>query len=75
MQLSFISASSVNATGGELAPLDCSDGASVSSEKWVELQLSWEVGVMTRRNASLEIRHVTGRGWDLRRRMQQRFAS
>jgi hypothetical protein len=59
MQLSFISASSVNATGGELAPLDCSDGASVSLEKWVELQLSWEVGVMTRRNASLEIRHVT----------------
>jgi hypothetical protein len=57
--IAFISASSVNSTGGELAPLDCSDGASVALEKWVEPQLSWEVGVMTRRNASLEIRHVT----------------
>jgi hypothetical protein len=28
-------------------------------EKWVEPQESWEVGVMTRRNASLENRHVT----------------
>ena len=57
--IAFISASSVNSTGGELAPLDCSDGASVALEKWVEPQLSWEVGIMTRRNASLEIRHVT----------------
>jgi hypothetical protein len=28
-------------------------------EKWVEPQLSWEVSVMTRRNADLEIRDVT----------------
>ena len=33
--------------------------ASVAWEKMVEPQLSWEVGVMTRRSASLEIRYVT----------------
>jgi hypothetical protein len=43
----------------ELAPLDRSDGASAALEKWVEPQLSWEVSVMTRRNADLEIRDVT----------------
>jgi hypothetical protein len=47
------------------------DGASVALEKWVEPQLSWEVGVMTRRNASLEIRHVTVVSYV----SQQRFAS
>jgi hypothetical protein len=56
----FISVSSVSSTGGELAPPRIVPTVQASlSEKWVEPQASWEVGVMKRRNASLENRHVT----------------
>jgi hypothetical protein len=56
----FTSASSVNSTGGELAlPRIVPTVQASLCEKWVEPQESWEVGVMTRRNASLENRHVT----------------
>src|SRR6476659_9378405 len=50
--------SSVNSTGGELAPPRIVPTVQVALGKWVEPQLYWEVGVMTRRNASLEVQHV-----------------